>query len=120
MKAWLKIAATVLGAGPIAIFFSISVSAQALSDVTAVLPDTLCDYCKDFTDAATSAGAVRSAYRPGVGYATEPHFSKGSRTASRFGQGRARSGTGREATGYQIEMNGSGFLLRGVRETAGE
>jgi hypothetical protein len=119
MRAWLKIAGTILVAGPIAVFFSASATAQALSDVTAVLPDTLCDYCKDFTDAATSAGAVRSAYRPGVGYATESHFSKGGRTASRQ-QGRARSENGREATGYQIQMNDRDFLLRGARETAGE
>ena len=35
-------------------------------------PDGLCDYCKDYSDAATSAGEVRSRYRPGTGYAVEP------------------------------------------------
>jgi hypothetical protein len=34
-------------------------------------PDELCDYCKDYTDRANSADDVRSAYRPGRGYAVK-------------------------------------------------
>ena len=35
-------------------------------------PDGLCDYCNDYTDAATSTGEVRSRYRPGTDYVVEP------------------------------------------------
>ena len=37
--------------------------------VEAAAADTLCDYCKDYSDA--SAGNVKSAYRPVTGYAAE-------------------------------------------------
>jgi hypothetical protein len=40
-----------------------------------IVPDTLCGYCKDITDAVTSAGSISSAYRPGIGYAMEPQGS---------------------------------------------
>jgi hypothetical protein len=43
-----------------------------VAGATTVVPDTLCDYCKDYTDEATAAGDVRSTYRPGTGYAREP------------------------------------------------
>jgi hypothetical protein len=46
-------------------------TAQMREPVTTLQPDDLCDYCKDFTDAAVTGGPVRSAYRPGEGYATE-------------------------------------------------
>jgi hypothetical protein len=39
--------------------------------VEAAAADTLCDYCKDYTDAGASAGYVKSAYRPVTGYAAE-------------------------------------------------
>jgi hypothetical protein len=39
--------------------------------VEAAAVDTLCDYCKDYTDAGASAGNVKSAYRPFKGYAAE-------------------------------------------------
>jgi hypothetical protein len=35
-------------------------------------PDGLCDYCQDYTDAATAKGDVRSSYRPGTGYVSDP------------------------------------------------
>jgi hypothetical protein len=50
----------------------------ALVEAPAQTPDTvaaaepLCDYCGDYTDAATSAGSVQSTYRAGIGYATAP------------------------------------------------
>jgi len=47
-------------------------SSLAQSADTQAAPDHLCDYCKDYTDAATSAGEVRSRYRPGTGYPAEP------------------------------------------------
>jgi hypothetical protein len=37
----------------------------------AAAADTLCDFCKDYTDAGASAGNVKSAYRPDTGYAAE-------------------------------------------------
>ena len=46
-----------------------SAIAQAPVSAGAAEPDLLCDYCRDFTDAALATGPVRSAYRPGVGYA---------------------------------------------------
>jgi hypothetical protein len=70
VKASFKIVAAGLLAGPIAVMTSAPLAAQVWDDVSAALPDTLCDYCKDFSDAA-NAGPVRSSYRPGVGYATE-------------------------------------------------
>jgi hypothetical protein len=47
------------------------VAAQVPDTRRLEVPDVLCDYCKDFTDYATEAGTVRSAYRPGIGYAAE-------------------------------------------------
>jgi hypothetical protein len=41
------------------------------ADVEAAAVDTLCDYCKDYTDAGASAGNVKSADRPFKGYAAE-------------------------------------------------
>jgi hypothetical protein len=70
VKASFKIVAVGLLAWPIAVMTSAPLAAQVWDDMNAALPDTLCDYCKDFTDAA-NAGPVRSSYRPGVGYATE-------------------------------------------------
>jgi hypothetical protein len=70
VKAWFKIVTAGLLAAPIATIAGAPLTAQVWGDVNAALPDTLCDYCKDFTDAA-NAGPIRSSYRPGVGYATE-------------------------------------------------
>jgi hypothetical protein len=66
-----KIAAVGLPASALAILGNGSVTAQVAGAAT-VVPDTLCDSCKDFTDAAPTTDCVRSAYRPGIGYATEP------------------------------------------------
>ena len=71
MKTWSRIAVAALIAWPFACLSNTSVTAQ-VADALTVVPDTLCDYCKDFTDPATATGAVRSAYRPGLGYAAEP------------------------------------------------
>jgi hypothetical protein len=69
MGTWSKIAAASLLASPIGLLGNPSALAQEPGDA---LPDTLCDYCKDFTDKATAAGPVRSTYRPGAGYPSEP------------------------------------------------
>jgi len=52
-------------------FAAINFHTATAQTVEAAAVDTLCDYCKDYTDAATSAGQTRSAYRPGAGYAAE-------------------------------------------------
>ena len=46
-------------------------SAQGPDLATSGRSDDLCDYCKDFTDAATAIAPIRSAYHPGHGYLTE-------------------------------------------------
>jgi hypothetical protein len=40
-------------------------------------PDKLCDYCKDYTDAATATDPVRSTFRPGTGYGLEAGRERG-------------------------------------------
>jgi hypothetical protein len=65
-----KLFATPLLVLPLATFSLLGTSAKAEESPGA--PDELCDYCKDYTDRATSAGDVRSGYRPGIGYAVEP------------------------------------------------
>jgi hypothetical protein len=52
-------------------FAAINFQTAAAQTGEAAPADSLCDYCKDYTDAATSAGNTRSAYRPGAGYAAE-------------------------------------------------
>lgn len=44
-------------------------TAKAASPDAAIAAEQLCDYCGDYSDAATSAGKVRTAYQVGVGYA---------------------------------------------------
>jgi hypothetical protein len=39
--------------------------------------DSLCDYCKDYTDAAATADPVRSTFRPGIGYGQEAETERG-------------------------------------------
>jgi len=65
-----KFFATPLLVLPLATFNLLGTSAKAEEPPGA--PDELCDYCKDYTDRATSAGDIRSGYRPGRGYAVEP------------------------------------------------
>jgi hypothetical protein len=67
MVTWPRIAFVILCA------WSLETSAEAFAQetVSVAVPDTLCDYCRDFTDGATATGNVRTAYRPGVGYAGE-------------------------------------------------
>ena len=67
MSTWPKIALVVLCAW--CLETRAEVSAQ--ETVSAAVPDTLCDYCRDFSDGGTAAGNVQTAYRPGVGYVDE-------------------------------------------------
>jgi hypothetical protein len=69
MGTFFKFAFTALVLSPLAVVGN--ATAQTLGSPVSVQPDVLCDYCKDFTDAATAVGPVRSAYRPGTGYAEE-------------------------------------------------
>jgi hypothetical protein len=52
-------------------FAAINFQTAAAQTVEAAPADSLCDYCKDYTDAATSAGNIRSAYRPVTGYSAD-------------------------------------------------
>jgi hypothetical protein len=52
-------------------FAAINFQTATAQTIEATPADSLCDYCKDFTDAGTSAGDIRSAYRPVTGYAIE-------------------------------------------------
>ena len=52
-------------------FAAINFQTATAQTVEATPADSLCDYCKDYTDAGTSAGNIRSAYRPVTGYAIE-------------------------------------------------
>ncbi len=40
-------------------------------------PDSLCDYCKDYTDAAVATDPVRSTFRPGTGYGQDVGSDRG-------------------------------------------
>lgn len=53
-------------------FAALNAAAQTSSPATSVTAEMFCDYCEDYTDKATSAGAARSAYSPGSGYAANP------------------------------------------------
>jgi hypothetical protein len=52
-------------------FAAINFQIATAQTVEAAPPDSLCDYCKDYTDAGTSAGIIRSAYRPVTGYSAD-------------------------------------------------
>ena len=67
-----KLLAAALLAAPFAALDIGVAVAQTANPEAAKSADAFCDYCKDYTDAATSAGSQRSSYRPGVGYAAEP------------------------------------------------
>jgi hypothetical protein len=75
MRTFFTIAAANLLAWAAVVLGSVSVRGQTSDALTAIVADTLCDYCKDFTDAATSAGSISSGYQPGIGYAPEPQGS---------------------------------------------
>jgi hypothetical protein len=72
MKIWLRLAAAALLTVVIGLILVGAVGAQPANPEAAAAADPFCDYCKDFTDAATASEPPRSAYRPGVGYAAEP------------------------------------------------
>jgi hypothetical protein len=50
---------------------AISFQTAMAQTVEAAPTDSLCDYCKDYTDAAAATGNIRSAYRPISGYPAE-------------------------------------------------
>jgi hypothetical protein len=72
MKPCLKLIVIALLSGPFVAFEVSAVAGQTVSPEPSAGVDALCDYCKDYTDAAAAAGSQRSAYRPGTGYAAEP------------------------------------------------
>jgi hypothetical protein len=72
MKTCLKLIAAAFLIAPLAALEVSPVAAQAVSAEPSAGVDVLCDNCKDYSDAATSAGPQRSAYHPGVGYVAEP------------------------------------------------
>jgi hypothetical protein len=75
MRTRFRIAAGTILGWAVTVLGPVSAGGQASDAVTAIVPDTLCGYCKDITDAVTSAGSISSAYRPGIGYAMEPQGS---------------------------------------------
>jgi hypothetical protein len=72
MSTCARLFAALLFAAPLAAFHVGTAAAQSADAAMSAAAEPFCDYCKDYTDAATSAGVVRSAYRPGAGYAAEP------------------------------------------------
>ena len=66
-----KLIVAALLAAPLAVLGLEGVAAQTANPEAAASIDPFCDYCKDYTDAATSAGTQASAYRPLAGYAKE-------------------------------------------------
>lgn len=84
MKTWLKIATAALVTVAVAVLLVSAVAAQTGNpDVAAAATEQMCDYCQDYTDAATSAGTVQSTYRPLAGYAGSPYEQAAAPTASR-------------------------------------
>ena len=75
MRTWSTLAAASLLAS---LTGNLTAMAQVPDAASAALPDSLCDYCKDFTDQATAAAPVRSTYLPGRGYISQPQSQLGS------------------------------------------
>ena len=48
----------------------IAASADEIGPIS--IAERMCDYCGDYSDAATSSGVVHLAYMPLAGYAAEP------------------------------------------------
>ena len=69
MKMHTKLVATALLVAALGIPVIGAASAQPADSPPSVAIEPMCDYCADYTDAATATSAVRSAYRPGTGYA---------------------------------------------------
>ena len=69
MKTRMNPVAAALLCVPLAALGIGAASAQTADSAVSAAMDPMCDYCADYTDAAASVGMVRSAYRPGVGYA---------------------------------------------------
>ena len=82
MKTWLKLVAAALLTVAIAVLLVSAVSAQTSNPNATAAVEQMCDYCGDYTDAATSSGTVQSAYRPVVGY-TFPYDQAAAPTAAR-------------------------------------
>ena len=66
-----RLIAAALLAAPLALLGLEGAAAQTANTQAAASIDPFCDYCKDYTDAATGAGSQASAYRPLAGYAAE-------------------------------------------------
>ncbi len=58
--------AAVLIASPLLALAVQSAAAEPAEAMAAA--ERMCDYCADYTDAATSAGVVQTAYQAGLGY----------------------------------------------------
>ena len=69
MKTHTKLVATALLVAALGIPGIGAASAQSAASASPEAIEPLCDYCADYTDAATATSTVRSAYRPGTGYA---------------------------------------------------
>lgn len=67
MSIRIKLLAVVLLLGSVA---PIAASADEIGPISTA--ERMCDYCGDYSDAATSSGVVHSAYLPVAGYAFEP------------------------------------------------
>jgi hypothetical protein len=67
MSIRIKLLAVVLLLGAAA---PIAASADEVGPVSTA--ELMCDYCGDYSDAATSSSVVHSAYMPVAGYALEP------------------------------------------------
>ena len=67
MSIRIRLLAVVLLLGAMA---PVAASADETGPISAA--ERMCDYCGDYTDAATASGVVRSAYLPVAGYALEP------------------------------------------------
>jgi hypothetical protein len=71
MRVLFKITAIVLVAAPITGANCGSIDIRW--DDVGTSSDLLCDYCKDFTDAAVASEPVNTAYQVGIGYSQEKH-----------------------------------------------
>ena len=68
MKTHTKLVATALLVAALGIPGIGAASAQSADSASSAAIEPMCDYCADYTDAATATSTVRSAYRPGTGY----------------------------------------------------
>ena len=74
-----RLIAAALLAAPLALLGLEGAAAQTADPQAAASVDPFCDYCMDYTDAATGAGTQASAYRPLAGYSSGPSSRRTSR-----------------------------------------